>query len=276
MSFTPLRRRLLLTSLALLAPGALRANPQPGVPLTVGMATSLVDSALAERVRRAFAGDTGLALVPRPGPSARLLQQLERGEIDIAITHAPALELALEQQGLASGRQFVAASDFVIAGPAAGGATPRGQDPADVRGERDAARALQRIAASGAPFMYTAEGCGAQFAADALWQAGGGMPAGTVLLRSDAGMGATLALAAQVGAYLLVDRPTWAASRRRGSLAVLVEGDARLATRFHALRSSRSGHPSARLFLQWLAGPAGRKALAAAPHYRLEDGATAL
>lgn len=271
MDHTPLRRRLLLSSLALLAPGALRANPQAaqaGAPLTVGMATSLVDSGLAERLRRAVSGDTGLPIVVRPGPSARLLQSLERGEIDVALTHAPALELALEQQGLAHERRFVAASDFILAGPVATSGAQRGKDPAGVRGERDAAQALQRIAASGAPFMTTAEGCGAQLAADLLWTAGGGMPAGTALLRSDAGMGATLALAAQVGAYLLVDRATWAAGRQRGALAPLVEGDTRLANPYHAMRSFRSKHPAGKLFMQWLDGPMGRKALAA-PHYSL-------
>ncbi|MCW7538320.1 LysR substrate-binding domain-containing protein [Aquabacterium sp. A7-Y] len=235
--------------------------------LLVGVATSLADCGLAQRLKVAVARDTGLAIQLVPGPSGKVLSLLEQGEVDAAVTHAPELELALERRGLAHDRRFVAANDFVIAGP-----LPRkGGDPAvlPLRGERDAVRAMAAIAEAGARgaarFVSGAERSGSQLKESQLWGLAKAVPQGPWHLRAGAGMGETLAIANDQQAFVLVDRATWLTSSRRARLGLLVEGDPRLADAYHAMLPFRATHPGAKLFMNWLSGPTGRRVVQRAP-----------
>jgi tungstate transport system substrate-binding protein len=118
----PHRRRFLSTFAALplaslASPGFSQQRRPQKEYLKVGVATSLFDSGFAQHIRSAVAHNTGLAIEILPGPSGKVLDSLEAGEVDIAITHAADVELALEKQGLVHDRRFVAGNDFVIAGP---------------------------------------------------------------------------------------------------------------------------------------------------------------
>ncbi|AKJ32155.1 substrate-binding domain-containing protein [Caldimonas brevitalea] len=238
-------------------------------PLLLGVATSLVDGGLAKRLQQGFLHDAGLAVQLVPGASGKLLGLLERGELDAALTHAPELEASLEKQGLVHDRRPVAACDFVLAGPLQGG-KGRGRDPLGLKGQRDVVRALAAVAEAGArgeaKFVGGADRSGAQLKDAALFKAAGVAAPGGWYVRSSAGMGDTLALANAERAYVLVDRPTWNAdARRRGQLGVIVEGDPRLDDVYHAMRPFRGGHPAAKLLVQWLTGPNGRRAVQSAP-----------
>lgn len=268
----PQRRRLLLASVLVAAgPGAHAQQRRPQQELLlVGVATSLYDSGFARHIRLAVARDTGLAIEVTPGPSGKLLDLLERGELDVAITHAPGVEETLDKQGLVHDRRFVAANEFLIAGPVEARGKSRGKDPLGLAGTSDAVSAMAAIAAAGAQgqarFVSAVERSGAQLKEAELFQAAGVAPQGVWHMTSGGGMGETLVQAAAQGAYVLVDRGTWlASSRRRGGLGVVVQGDPRLADRYHAMRSFRSNHPAAKLFVNWLTGPTGRRAVNRAP-----------
>ena len=279
----PRRRRHLLTTLSALALAAIgpsilaqQRRPQKEY-LRVGVASALFDSGLAQRIRTAVAHQTGLAIEILPGPSGTILAKLEAGEVDVAITHTPELELALEKEGLAHDRRFVAGNDFVIAGPVEHPVPIKGRkrkkeapkDPLGLIGGRDAVAALAQIAAAGqrgeARFVGAVDRSGAAFRQAALWKAAGLSPQGAWYAKSAAGMGEMLAQANEQEAYVLVDRGTWAASSRRDKLAVVIEGDSRLADAFHAMRSFRLNHPAGKLFVDWLTGPLGRRAIAGGP-----------
>lgn len=272
---TMLRRRLhVLAGLAWLAgalpiAGAQQRRPG-GAPLRAGFERALVDSGLATALRRGFAADTGLNALPVAGTSSGLLEALERGEIDLAITHAPLLEAKLAAQGFVHDRHPVARTDFVIVGP-----VDRGKDPAGVAGGADAASALARIAQSGAPFLSLGDGSGTHLAEQALWRAAGVAPSAPGYRSIDGEGGGLLVQTRALGAYTLIDRASWLALgdavRRRAAaplLAVLVEGDARLVTDFHVQRSFRINHPAGKLFVAWLSGRAGRRAVARVRGFR--------
>lgn len=275
------RRRLLqavaATSLtAWLGPALAQQRRPQTQALLVGVATSLQDSGFALHIRRAIARDTGLAVDTTPGASERMLSLLEQGEVDVAITHVPQAEEALFKQGLVHDRRFVAANRFVLAGPlerspapAKGRKPPPPKDPLGLMGGTDAVQALAQIAQAGAQgqavFVAAAERSGARAKELALWQVAGTAPQGAWYQRAAGGMAETLAQANELGAYVLVDRGVWLASRQRDRLGVVVEGDARLADVYHAMRSFRVNHPAGKLFLDWLTGPTGRRAIASAP-----------
>jgi len=264
----PVRRGVLVAGLAALAWPAL-AQRSPREAITVGVEATLMASGLAARLRVAVARDTGLAVDWRPGPSGLLLPQLERGEIDAALTQEPALELALLQKNLVHDRRAIARTDFVLVGPAPRKATrkePASGDPAGIAGGRDAAAALARIVAAGergeAGFVTPGEPTGARSLEQALWKAAGPQPVGAWLRIAGPGPTAVMQLARETGSYAFVERGVWSALGAGSGLAVLVDGDERLRASYHVMRSFRVNHPGGKLLVSWLAGPTGQRTVA--------------
>lgn len=175
-------RRRLLALLALGAVGSARGQPA-SKRLVVGVEATLQASGLAARLAEAIGRDTGVSIDWRPGPSGLLLPQLERGELDAALTHEPEVEAALLRQNLIHDRRAVVATDIVLVGPAPKRATrkqPASGDPAGVAGAADGAEALRRIAAAGergeAVYVASGEPSGTRHVEQALWKAAGPLP----------------------------------------------------------------------------------------------------
>ena len=266
------RRPFLLASLGLsLAPLASRAQQRRSLtdPLRLGADLALFDAGLAHALRQAFGRDTGVAVQIERRPALPLLEALERGEIDAALCNAPEAEKRLFAQGLVHDRQPIAQGDFVIVGPAPRGKVP---DPAGLAGRRDVAAALARLrdVALGAPgtlrFLSANDGSGTHAAEQALWRAAGVVPQAPWYTMADPKQ----SLAAQARAqssYALVERGAWLA-QGGAPLAVLVEGDARMAERVHVMRSFRVNHPAGKMFVAWIAGSRGWRVVAAQRGYR--------
>jgi tungstate transport system substrate-binding protein len=266
------RRRLVAAGLAgwLASPALAQRIRSLKDPLRLAVDAALMDSGLAHALQRAFGRDTGVAVQLTGGASLPLLDALERGEFDAALTNAPEAELRLEKQGLAHDRQAVAAGSFVIVGPAPKKKTP---DPAGIAGSKDVADALVRIrdAALAAPgtvaFVSANDGSGLHAAEQALWRAARVAPAAPWYAAA-ATPAKLVAQARATGAYALVERGVWSA-QGGAPLAVLVEGDARLAAPVHVMRSFRVSHPAAKIFVTWIAGPKGRRIVAGRRGYRV-------
>lgn len=263
---TRLDRRHALSLLLVSVAGNAVAQAPASKRLTVGVEATLQASGLASRLAQAIGRDTGLVIDWHPGPSGLLMPQLERGELDAVLGHAPALETALLQHGLAHDRRPVAQAELVLVGPPPRRATKKltaSGDPAGVAGTRDAAEALRRIAAAGARgealYIACGEPSGPQQVEQTLWQAAGSPLAGLWYRRASAGPSATLALARDQGAYALVERGLWVAEGPGSGLAVLVDGDPRLALTYHVMRAFRAQHPAGKLLTSWLAGRNGQR-----------------
>ncbi|MEY4561514.1 MAG: hypothetical protein RLZZ618_791 [Pseudomonadota bacterium] len=224
--------------------------------MRLGVEQSLVDGQLASRLKLAFARDTGLAVVLVPGPSVSVLQALERGEIDAALTNAPVLEAQLEKQGLAHDRRPVAVSDLLLVGPLEGKGK-KAVDPAGVAGSADIGAALLLLAHKRVRVIGAPEGSGASQSEMLLWRAAGVTPAAPWYTKAGPKED-PLALAAAQNAYTLVERSEWGRGGRK-PLSVLVQGDPRMLMPVHVMRSFRVNHPSAKLFVKWIAGPAGQR-----------------
>lgn len=238
-------------------------------PLRLGADQALMESGLAAALQRAFGRDTGVAVQLIGGLALPLLDTLERGEIDAAMTNAPEAELKLDKQGLVHDRQPIADTSLVLVGPAPKKKVP---DPAGIAKMTDVAQALQQLrdAALANPgsvsFLTLGNGSGSHAAEQALWLAAKLAPAAPWYLKADAA--STLAAQARKqGAYALIERGAWLA-QAGAPLAVLVEGDARMAMPVHVMRSFRVNHPAGKLFTAWITGPKGRAVVAAHRGYR--------
>lgn len=266
------RRHLLLSLVpaSLMAPAIAQQRRSLADPLRLGVDTVLFDSGLARALQLGFGRDTGIAVKLVSAPALPLLEALERGEFDVALTNAPEAEQRLEQQGLAHDRRKVASGDFLLVGPAPRG---RDKDPASVAGLRDVAEALIQVrgAALAYPgtveFLSAADGSGTHAIEQMLWRRARLGPTSPWHRPADASPG-LIAQARVRGAYALVERGAWAA-QGGAPLAVLVEGDPALAEAVHVMRSFRVSHPAAKIFVGWIAGQKGKRVVAAQRSYRV-------
>ena len=77
--------------------------------------------------------------------TGKALKLGENGDVDIVFVHARGAEDKFVDEGFGVNRRDVMYNDFVIVGPE--------NDPAGIKGMKDAARALKKIAEARAPFI---------------------------------------------------------------------------------------------------------------------------
>lgn len=245
-----MRRGLLPLALAGLAlAGVVAAQPRAVVLATT---TSTQDSGLLELLVPMFEKESGYSVRTVAVGTGQALALGDRGEADVVLVHAPALEREYLARGHLVNRRLVMHNDFVVVGPPG--------DPAGITGMARAAAALGRIAARGARFVSRGDESGTHAKEKALWRAAGLTPRGDWYIESGQGMGTTLVLASEKGAYTLSDRATYLAFRRRLRLDVVVEGDAPLLNVYHVLevdptRFPRVNGAGGRAFADFLVSP---------------------
>ncbi len=216
-------------------PAPSKAAPAGGRVVILATTTSTQDSGLLDVLVPIFQRQTGYVVKTIAVGTGQALLMGDRGEADVVLVHAPALETTYVARGTLINRRLVMHNDFVLVGPPA--------DPAGIAGLRRAADALRRIAAREAPFVSRGDNSGTHSKERALWKAAGLEPRGAWYVESGQGMGATLTIASEKAAYTLTDRGTYLAFRKRLRLAVLLEGDAPLLNVYHVMEVSPARHP---------------------------------
>ena len=204
--------------LAMLA-GPFVADAQPVASRTVivSTTTSTQDSGLLDMLVPIFERKTGYTVKTASVGTGQALALAARGEADVVLVHAPTLEKKYVAEGKLSNRRLVMYNDFVIAGP--------DTDPAKIKGEKTAVAALKKIAGAGARFVSRGDRSGTHILEQDLWKRAEVTPAASWYIESGQGMGATLGIANDRGAYVLTDRATLMAFGRRAALSIFVEGD---------------------------------------------------
>jgi tungstate transport system substrate-binding protein len=220
--------------------------------------TSLQDSGLLDLLVPMFERRTGLTVKTIAIGTGQALALAARGEADVTLAHAPELENRYVAEGRLRSRRLVMVNDFVVLGPPA--------DPARIAG-RGPAEAFRRIAAAGARFVSRGDHSGTHVRELALWREAGVRPAGAWYIEAGQGMGATLGIAADRGAYALSDRATWLAYGTRLPLAVLVEGGRALVNAYSVLEANPANGPrvnaaGGRAFAEFLVAPETQKVIA--------------
>jgi tungstate transport system substrate-binding protein len=208
-----------LLTVLLLAGLPLTAEAQRS-PVILSTTTSTQDSGLLDVLVPLFERQTGYSVKTIAVGTGQALALAARGEADVVLAHAPALEKKYVADGKMLNRRLVMYNDFVIIGPA--------EDPAKIKGMTKAADALKAIAASGSRFVSRGDNSGTHNLEKALWKLARVEPQTGWYIESGQGMGATLGIADDRKAYSLTDRGTYLAFQKRVRLPVLVEGDAPL------------------------------------------------
>ncbi len=267
-----------LTALALVfcALLALGFTAEASGRLKLATTTSTENSGLLGVILPPFEQETGLKVDVISVGTGAALKLGENGDADLVLVHAPALEEAFVAAGFGVNRRDVMYNDFIILGPKS--------DPAGVRGEKDAAAALAKIAKKSAPFISRGDNSGTHVKEQELWRDSGiplagvkkllkeqeidyQSPQGEWYLSIGQGMSATLLMADEKEGYCLADRGTYLAFREKLGLEVLVEGDPRLFNPYGVIAVNPERYPGvdyrgAMALIAWLTSVEGQKMIA--------------
>lgn len=253
--------------------------------LTMSTTTSTQSSGLLDVLLPEFKKDTGIEVkVIAKGTGAAIRDGVD-GNVDVIFVHAKGREEKFVSDGYGTKRYAVMHNDFVIIGPP--------KDPAGIKGSKDAAEALRKIAASGAKFISRGDDSGTHTKEQALWQATGlevtqqsqaimkkgksvevsaTVPANAKswYMSIGQGMGKTTTYADEKQAYTLADRGTYIKYKYGKTpaidLEVLCEGDERLANPYGIIPVNPKKHPHAKIdlaqaFAHWLTSVRGQKVI---------------
>lgn len=196
-----LRKRLVVAILLLAASCSL----QPENVLRLATTTSTYDSGLLNEILPGFELQFNARVDVVAVGTGQALALGRRGDADLLLVHEPIGEAAFVRDGHGTMRYPVMFNDFIIVGP--------GNDPAQIRGMREAKIAFKRIAEQEATFISRGDGSGTFVREQRLWELADLHPSAGVewYLSVGQGMGESLQMAAEMQAYALTDRGTFLA-----------------------------------------------------------------
>ncbi len=249
----------LLSALAQLPGGAALAADNS---ILVQSTTSTQNSGLFAHILPLFETQAGIKVKVVAVGTGQALKNARNGDGDVLLVHAKAAEQKFVRGGWGVKRFDLMYNDFVIVGPA--------NDPAKISGMKDAPAALTRIANAHAIFASRGDNSGTHKAELRLWKLAGGAAAAarrSWYRETGSGMGATLNIAAGIGAYALTDRATWLSFNNKRDLKVLVAGDKKLFNQYGVMLVNPARHKhvkvkQGRAFINWLLSDAGQSAIA--------------
>jgi len=222
--------------------------------------TSTENSGLLKFLLPAFEAQTKLKVHVIAVGTGKALELAKNGDVDVTLVHARPSEDRFVAEGHGVSRRDVMYNDFIIAGPVA--------DPAGIKGMKDLHAALKRVVDTRSRFISRGDNSGTDQMEKRYWNALGARPSGSAYISAGLGMGEVLTMAAELQAYTLTDRATFAAYRRKTGLAVAVEGDKRMFNPYGIIAVSPTkykdiNYKGAMQLIEWLTSPAGQQRIGA-------------
>jgi len=227
---------------------------QQTVNLVLASTTSTQDSGLFDVLVPAFEADNpSINTQVIAVGTGEAIQKGRDGDADVLLVHSKADEEQFVADGLADARSDVMYNDYVIVGPA--------NDPASIKDATSAANAFAKIAASGSPFVSRGDDSGTNKKEHKIWAEAGIEPVGDWYKSTGQGMGETLKIADELGAYTLADRATYLSLSKDGAIqsAICFEGASDLLNQYGVIVvNSARQLEAARAFKDWILSPAGQ------------------
>lgn len=219
--------------------------------IVLATTTSVANSGLLDQVVPVFESTARARVRAVPVGSGRALAMLDAHEADVIITHAPAQETDAMRKHPGWRYRKILYNDFLIVGPP--------DDPSHVAQAIDALDAMRRIAAGHTRFISRGDESGTHERERQLWKDAGVTPASTLVIVAGQGMGATLNIASETGAYTLTDRGTFEQFATKRALKELSSGDPRLLNTYAVIVDPFDA--DGLRFARWISEGAGRDAV---------------
>lgn len=226
-------------------------KPEPAKALqTINVAVigGMLETGFWQEIATRFESKTGHKVkLAASGPKPVVIEAFRKGGIDLITLHASDAIVNLVVDGLAVDPQPWAQNDMVIVGPTS--------DPAKIKGERDAAEALKKLAAAKVPVLVHAS-LGADGVLHDLENAADTkLPGESVRAFDGENQHQILAKAAEIGAYTFVGRiPMLTGKLRHDGIEIMVRGDGRL-RRPYMVTTAKNAPDAARELADFLRAP---------------------
>ena len=239
--------------------------PAPTTPanptLILATTTSTQDSGLLDVLIPMFQEQYGFTVQTVAVGSGQAMTMGQEGNADVLLVHSPSAEKTFMEEGWGKDRALIMHNDFIIVGPADDPAKIKGLGPAD---------AFNAIATAEANFVARADKSGTSTKELGIWAKTDVNPAESKpawYLETGQGMGASLTIASEKGAYTLTDRATFLANKDTLQLEILVEGNKTLLNVYHVITVNPDKWPKvnydgATAFLKFMADPATQEIIA--------------
>ncbi len=188
----------------------------------------------------------------------------ETKDADVLLVHSPAAEKKFIASGFATERRDVMYNDFLIVGPPS--------DPAGVKGSTTTTEAVTKIVEAGkagkATFISRGDASGTNAKELKLW-ADAKITTPTAAadpwyISTGQGMGETLKIANEKGAYTITDRATWLSMKSAlPDLTILYEGDKALFNQYGVIViPDANNEAGGQAFHDYVLSPEGQKVIA--------------
>ena len=256
-----LKRPSILAVIGLLASTVFAAQAQAD-RLLLQSTTSTQNSGLYDVLLPAFHTDTGIRIHVVAVGTGKALANGRNCNGDALFIHALEDELTFVQDGYGLYRKDVMYNDFILVGPSS--------DPAKAVNAHNAQQAFQAIATTQSALASRADDSGTHKREKSLWASAKINPvpnSGNWYLETGTGMGATLNIAVEKDAYVLVDRATWLSFANKQNHKIIFQGDDALFNQYGIIPIKGQACPSARqdlaeIFAQWLISERGQNVIA--------------
>ncbi|MEQ1859119.1 MAG: substrate-binding domain-containing protein [Chthoniobacteraceae bacterium] len=251
-------RRVLFSVSALLLAFAAHADERR--PVRVAVIGGMTMTGAWQELAAQFEADTGWKTqIVATGPKDVIAEPFKRGEVDLLTMHSSDQTTDLVADGFGMNLRPWARNEHTIVGPSS--------DPAGIRGMKDGAAALKKIAGARAPFVDF-YGPGSRELTHKLWQRAGLKPEGEWVLKDEsASPQGVVEFAAKKQAYVVVGRiPTAYGKIPLAGMEVLVQGDPEMRRPYVVIEANPRKFPKAntagaRVLADWLTGEKGQRFL---------------
>ena len=267
--FFPLLIFLLLTGVVIgagcMAPGQSATPAGEKQKLLLATTTSLYDTGLLNYLEPKFEAKYNVDLLITSQGTGKAIELAKKGDADVLLVHSPSQEQTFLEDGYGLNRRTFANNSFMIVGPA--------NDPAGIKDKspKDAFKAIltQGKATNGTiMFVSRGDGSGTHTNEQANWKAAGYdyakdvQKSGPWYIEAGKGMGETLQMASEKGAYTETDEGTFLAYAGKLNLVVLVKKmDAPTLMNIYSVMTVYPANPQpekiamANNFVNWIISP---------------------
>lgn len=209
--------------------------------LILATTTSTQDSGLLDELLPIFQEKYPYNVKTIAVGTGQALEMGVKGEADVLLTHAPASEQELVDNGDVMNYKKVMYNDYIIVGPE--------NDPAGIKG-LDVTEAFPKLVENNAIFVSRGDDSGTHKKELQVWKAAGfEIPEGSdkpdqdyfnnteAYVQTGDGMGDTLRVAGEKLGYVLTDRATYLAQKENyPDLTIVVEGSEDLKNIYHVMQ----------------------------------------
>ncbi len=229
-------------------------------PVRVAVIGGMTMTGMWQELAAKFQADTGWKTeLVVTGPKDVLSVPFKKGEVDVLTMHSSDKTADLVADGFGTNMRPWARNEHTIVGPA--------DDPAGIRGMKDGAEALKKIAQTHSKFVDF-YGPGSRELTHKLWQRAGLKPEGDWLLKDESAAPQSIVeFAASKHAYVVVGRaPVTYGKIPLGKMEALVQGDPEMRRPYLVIEANPKKFPQtnvagARALSDWLAGEPGQRFL---------------